>query len=82
MTAWSRSHLSNLYGPVPVGCSVAYTENRVSSTVPAVLSASYSFMAVGLCIEKDGSVIACTNAANGLFSLIVASVGLVASQLS
>ena len=54
----------------------------MSSSVPAVLSASYSFIAVGLCIENAGRVIACTNAANGLFSLTVASVGLVASQLS
>ena len=52
----------------------------MSSTVPVVLSASCSFIAVGLCIEKAGRVMACTKAANGLFSLIVTSVGLAASQ--
>ena len=52
----------------------------MSSTVPVVLSASYFFIAVGLCIEKAGRVMASTKCANGLVSWIVTSVGLVASQ--
>ena len=65
-----------------MGCSVAYAENRGSSSVPWVSSALYSFSAVGLCIENAGRVIAWTKAANGLVSLTVASVGLPAAQLS
>ena len=74
MTCWPRSHFSNVKGPVPVGCAVAYSLKRTSSSVPETLSASNFFIAVGLCIENAGSDIACTKPAKGSVSTIVALV--------
>src|SRR3712207_6355158 len=55
------SHFTNLYGPVPVGCAVAYSGYLMSAAVPATLSALYFLSASGLDIENDGSASAAGN---------------------
>src|SRR4051794_29252095 len=77
-----RSQLLNLNGPVPVGCSSAYWEYVIASSLPDRLSASYFLSAVGLCMENDGSASAAGNLLVTWVILTTAVESSVALQLS
>src|SRR5262249_10073541 len=65
--------LTNLYGPVPVGCWNAYEpDGRNTPFTIEAESASYFFNAVGLCIENDESTSDERKAPFRLFSVMTA----------
>ena len=77
-----RSQLSNLNGPVPTGCSSAYSEYVSASSLPDTSSALYCCSAAGLWMEKAGRARAEGNFEVTWVSRMTAVFSSVASQLS